>query len=65
MVSIIVLMTVGSKNVLCRCHINKYFFCALTYAVLKKLKEHFENTSDLNGENIRLDIYTDLDWVMC
>ncbi len=31
----------------------------------QKLKEHFENTSDLNEEkNIMLDIYTEMDWVM-
>lgn len=31
----------------------------------KKLKDHFENKSDLNGEKILLDIYTVKNWVMC
>ncbi len=34
----------------------------LTYAKKNIL---FQNTSDLNGENIMLDIYADMDWVMC
>jgi len=30
----------------------------------KQLKEHFKNTSDLNGKKM-LDINTDMNWVMC
>ena len=32
--------------------------------LLKKLKEHFENTSDLNVKKNMLDIYTDRDRAM-
>lgn len=32
------------------------FLCTL----LKKLKEHIESTSNLNGEKIMLDVYTDM-----
>lgn len=31
----------------------------------KKVKEHFENTPHLKGEKIKLDISTDMDWIMC
>ena len=37
----------------------------LLYTAQKKIKEHFENTSDLNGGKIMLDIYTGMDWLMC
>lgn len=36
-------------------------FCeTVTYTAWKTLKEHLENTSDLNGKKIKLDIYTDM-----
>lgn len=40
-------------------------FMLLKITPLQKLKEHFDNTSDLIEENIILDIYTKMDWVMC
>lgn len=35
------------------------------YTLHKKLKEQFENTSDLNGKKHMLNIYTRMDCLMC